>query len=216
MFDKNSGRRNFLRSVGAAGLGVIGSIGASQTVAASKDKKVRIHSASADWDYQFFTDLQHEVHKGDKADSDDEITGGSYNNNVNGQVTEGDTDTYWLDSDDSISKFYIYLNKIEPTDFRVKFGSTSAQRTYIEFDRKNDDPSYPSFDYTAKTHGVFDRDDSLDGDEDVIREDNGDAELDGTIDAGDYDAAYYTQKPYRIYIVDPDHSYQGLEIELPN
>ncbi|WP_423747178.1 hypothetical protein V5735_21350 (plasmid) [Haladaptatus sp. SPP-AMP-3] len=209
MSDKELGRRRFLRSTAAVGIGVTGGIAANGTAAAANTHEIRISSTSNYWEYQILTSTGYDdLEKGNRANGDDSII--AQGDIADGQVSDGGTDNYWMDSGDSITGIDVTYNDYGYIHIDVDTLSTYQGVLGV---RRDQNPDWPGYDYIIDidgdvqpndNHGYFDYgQDSISG-----------GTFSGTVDPGDIDSVYRTGPPTHVFIEDPNSPGLGLEIFL--
>ncbi|SHJ96339.1 MULTISPECIES: hypothetical protein [Haladaptatus] len=211
MSEKEFGRRRFLRSTATAGVGVAGGIAATGTATANTDE-IRVYSNSNYWEYQVHTATGYDdLEKGGQANGDDDILGVG-KDFVDGQVSDGGVDNYWMDSDDSITQINVTYNDYGWLTIDV---TTANLKAAVSVERDGN-PDWPGYDYTIDISGqVQPHDEYFDPGQDEIQ--NGDAgPFVGTVDPGDIDAVWRTGVPTRVFIEDPNSPGLGLTISLPD
>ncbi|MCO8252313.1 hypothetical protein NKF26_00685 [Haladaptatus sp. AB618] len=209
MSEKELGRRRFLRSTAAAGIGITGGIAASGTAAADNSREIQVFSNSNYWEYQIFTKIGFDdVEKGSYADGDDYISNAG--NNAGGQVSKGGQDTFWMDSDDWITGISVTYNDYGYIDIDVASPTDYYQAIGVQRDQN---PDWPGYNYTIDIDGDVEPNDShnyFDYGQDSI--DGG--TFRGTVDPGDTDSVLRTGPPTHVFIEDPNSPGLGLEIFL--
>lgn len=203
-------RRNVLKAVGSTVAG-LGGVTATGTAAANSADEIRVYSNSNSWEYQVIIDYPNngKVEKGYRADEDDSIHGWE-DNIVTGQVSEGEGDNYWMDSDDSIDHISVFYNDYGYLRIYPEKATSANKVIGLKRDRN---PNWPGYDYTIDSNRAvrshwrhFDHDqDSISG-----------GTFSGTIDPKDTDAAIITEPATRVFIEDPDSPGLGLIVNLPD
>lgn len=202
-------RRNVLKVVGSTVAG-LGGVAANGTAAANSADEIRVYSNSNSWEYQVIIRYPNygKVEKGYRADEDDSIFGWE-DHIANGQVSEGEGDNYWMDSDDSIERIRVTYNDYGYLDVYVAEPSNYYKTIGLKRDRN---PYWPGYDYTIDINGdVNHHGRYFDDDQDSISG----GTFSGTIDPKDTDAVVRTGHPTRVFIEDPDSPGLGLIVNLP-
>lgn len=203
-------RRNVLKAAGSTVAG-LGGVAANGTAAANSADKIRVYSTSNSWEYQVIIDYPNDgkVEKGYRADEDDSILGWE-DHIVNGQVSEGEGDNYWMDSDDSIERIRVTYNDYGYLNINVASETSINQKIGLRRDRN---PDWPGYGYTIDVNGDMSSDwRHFDPDQDSISG----GTFSGTIDPKDIDAAIRSGSATRVFIEDPDSPGSGLIVNLPD
>lgn len=203
MSDKRFGRRRFLQSATTVGIGVIGGLAASGTAAAANDREIKVTYEGSDssWEYDIITDDAHTVEKGPEADENDSLSG--YDTIINGTITDGGIDTYYLDQDDAITQISVYFEELDgPYVDLILQGNVKNANTVNMDLRRDGDPSRPDYEYSItcdpnieEVNGSLEDEDNINSSQDSI---------DGVLTPGDRDQFGASSAPHYVAIDDPN------------